>query len=371
MKKMNTKCLALLPAMGLKRCSVMRVSVVIRRAVRAVALLIPALLLPGVVEAQTTHTVGISPYDPFTYDGPHFHPPSLTIPVGDTVEWRTLRPSQHNITWLAEEFPTSSSFPYSHTFDSPGEFRYRCTVHNRSGTITVTGPAADFDINAGLNDVWKNPDTPGQGFFINVFPDTGQVFLAWFTYDTERPADSATANIGEPGHRWLTAFGHYADNQAVLDIEITEGGVFNAANPAPSQHLDGTVWLEFSNCNAATVLYDLPSIGRSGSIPIRGFPATTCLRVRCWLTCPRLDLLRRSRPQARLQTGAVTALQPLVPSSTAALTMPGKTRPLPGRAFSSTCFRILERCSWPGLPTILRAHLGPSMRTSVIRAIAG
>jgi uncharacterized membrane protein len=131
------------------------------------------------------------------------------------------------------------------------------------------GQFDQFQINAGLNDAWMNPDTPGQGFFVNVFPDVGRVFLAWFTYDTERPADSATANIGEPGHRWLTAFGPYADNQAVLDIEITQGGVFNAANPAPSQHLDGTVILEFSSCNAGTVTYDIPSIGRQGVIPIQ------------------------------------------------------------------------------------------------------
>jgi hypothetical protein len=131
------------------------------------------------------------------------------------------------------------------------------------------GEFDQFQINAGLNDAWKNPATPGQGFFVNVFPDIGQVFLAWFTYDTERPAGSATANIGEPGHRWLTAFGPYADNQAVLDIEITQGGVFNAANPAPAQHLDGTVILDFSDCNSGTITYDIPSIGRQGVIPIQ------------------------------------------------------------------------------------------------------
>ena len=252
------------------RHSVVWASAVIHRAVRAVALLIPVLLLSGAVEAQTPHVVTIG-YCP-DLDLCHFGPARLTIPVGDTVVWRTRYGGiPHNITWPAGEFPPSPTSPglrHSQTFDSPGEFRYRCTVHGRSGEITVVAPNVPFGINAGLNDAWKDPATPGQGFFINVFPDIGQVFLAWFTYDTERPADSATASIGEPGHRWLTASGPYADNQAVLDIEITQGGVFNAANPAPTQHLDGTIILEFRNCYEGTLTYDLPSIGQQGVIPI-------------------------------------------------------------------------------------------------------
>lgn len=125
-----------------------------------------------------------------------------------------------------------------------------------------------FSINAGLNDSWYNPVTSGQGFFINVFPSIGQVFLAWFTYDTERPDESVTAVIGEPGHRWVTAFGPYMDGQAVLDIEITQGGVFNDSNPVPTQDLDGTITLDFSGCNTGTVSFDIPSIGQQGVIPI-------------------------------------------------------------------------------------------------------
>jgi hypothetical protein len=53
-----------------------------------------------------------------------------------------------------------------------------------------------------------------------------------------------------------------------LDIEVTKGGVFDASDPAPSQDLDGTIILEFSNCNAATVSYDIPSVDRQGVIPI-------------------------------------------------------------------------------------------------------
>jgi len=135
--------------------------------------------------------------------------------------------------------------------------------------LEVVGGPPPFQINAGLNDAWFNPDTPGQGFFISVFPDIGSIFLAWFTFDTVRPPGNVTANLGEPGHRWLTAFGSYADNMAVLDIEVTSGGVFDAALPTPGQELDGTVIIEFDGCNSATVNYDIDSLDLQGDIPIQ------------------------------------------------------------------------------------------------------
>jgi len=138
---------------------------------------------------------------------------------------------------------------------------------NSISQILASAPL--LQINSGLNDTWRNPDTRGQGFFITVFPNLGQIFLGWFTYDTERPGEAVTAVIGEPGHRWLTAFGAYADNKAVLDIELTQGGVFDSSTPAPTQTLDGTIILEFSSCNAGTVTYDIPSIGQQGVIPIQ------------------------------------------------------------------------------------------------------
>jgi peptidyl-prolyl cis-trans isomerase A (cyclophilin A) len=126
-----------------------------------------------------------------------------------------------------------------------------------------------FEINSGLNDAWSNAATRGQGFFVNVFPEIGKLFLAWFTYDTERPGDNASAVLGESGHRWLTAFGSYSGNSAQLDVEITRGGVFDSAVPAPSQVTDGTISLEFSDCENGTVTYDIPSINRQGVIPIK------------------------------------------------------------------------------------------------------
>ncbi len=78
---------------------------------------------------------------------------------------------------------------------------------DQSNTVSSTSTTSLKRMNAGLNDAWFNSETSGQGFFVTVFPEIGYVSLSWFTYDTERPADHVTANLGEPGHRWLNALG--------------------------------------------------------------------------------------------------------------------------------------------------------------------
>ena len=136
---------------------------------------------------------------------------------------------------------------------------------------TAFAAEGDFTINPGLNDAWFNPATEGQGFLITVFPESKEVFLAWFTYDTERPPEDVGAFLGEPGHRWLTAQGPYDGDTANLTIFVTEGGVFNAAEPAASTDLagDGTLTLEFADCTAGLVTYQITSLGISGEIPIQ------------------------------------------------------------------------------------------------------
>jgi len=90
----------------------------------------------------------------------------------------------------------------------------------------------DFQINAGLNDAWYDPETAGQGFLITVFPDIGQMFLAWFTYDVERPGEGVTAQLGEPGHRWLTAQGPYADRPSARQGTARSSSSSAAVTPA-------------------------------------------------------------------------------------------------------------------------------------------
>jgi uncharacterized protein (DUF885 family) len=127
-------------------------------------------------------------------------------------------------------------------------------------------------LNPGMNDAWYDPDTDGQGFFITVFPDLGYVSLAWFTYDTELPPVDAVANLGDASHRWLTAIGPITDNQVVMNITMTSGGIFDTAteiertDPPGS---DGTLVLTFDSCNSGTIDYNITSINRQGTVPIR------------------------------------------------------------------------------------------------------
>jgi len=126
-------------------------------------------------------------------------------------------------------------------------------------------------INAGLNDAWYNPVTSGQGFFISVFPDLGLVSLAWFTYDTELPPEDAQANLGDAGHRWLTAVGPIVGNQVVMNIELTSGGLFDTASEIQRTDppgSDGMIILTFTSCHSGSVEFDIPSISRQGTVPI-------------------------------------------------------------------------------------------------------
>jgi glucose/arabinose dehydrogenase len=127
-----------------------------------------------------------------------------------------------------------------------------------------------FQINAGLNDAWYNPETAGQGFLVTAFPEAKILFLAWFTYDVERPPQDVTAMLGEPGHRWLTAQGPYGGDMATLAINVSSGGVFDSAVPAVDPPVqDGTMTITWSGCNSAVLSYQISSLGLAGEIPLQ------------------------------------------------------------------------------------------------------
>jgi DNA-binding beta-propeller fold protein YncE len=166
--------------------------------------------------------------------------------------------------------PGQFDSPQGITIDNLGRLIVGDTFNHRIQIFEIVEPL--FKINAGLNDAWYNPETSGQGFFITVFPELGFVTMAWFTYDTELPPMNATANLGDPGHRWITSVGMYADNQAVMNIDITSNGIFDT--PTDVKHTepggsDGTLILTFENCNSGTVEYDIPSIDMQGTVRIQ------------------------------------------------------------------------------------------------------
>jgi hypothetical protein len=148
-------------------------------------------------------------------------------------------------------------------------------VNSQSGGLlqpnAVVVRVDEVQINPGMNDAWFDPATSGQGVLITVFPDQGQLFLAWFTFDTERPPEEVSAILGEPGHRWLTAQGPFSGSKADLTIYLTQGGVFDSAEPPATIDPDGygTMTVQFFSCNAGRITYDIQSLGLMGEIPIQ------------------------------------------------------------------------------------------------------
>jgi plastocyanin len=80
---------------------------------------------------------------------PHrFEPKDIAIKVGDTVQWVNEDEDFHTVTSVDDSFPGSDldgvGATFSHTFDSAGEFPYRCDIHlSMKGTVEVTEEAAN------------------------------------------------------------------------------------------------------------------------------------------------------------------------------------------------------------------------------------
>lgn len=141
------------------------------------------------------------------------------------------------------------------------------TLAQTGDYIYLVTPGTDFYIDPVLSGSWYDPDTAGQGFFLDVLGHERLMFVGWFTWDLQRPAGNVQAMMGDPGHRWLTLFGNFADASASLDLQVSRGGVFDQG-VAVNTVVDGSVEFEFDDCNSGRVTYDLGSAGGSGMIPI-------------------------------------------------------------------------------------------------------
>ena len=71
-----------------------------------------------------------------------FTPPAIEVPAGTTVTWRFEdRLVPHDV--AGDGFKSGDpqrSGTFTHTFDQPGTYPYRCTVHDgMTGRVVVTG----------------------------------------------------------------------------------------------------------------------------------------------------------------------------------------------------------------------------------------
>lgn len=138
-------------------------------------------------------------------------------------------------------------------------------------------PEGQFAANEGLSGAWFDPDTPGQGYLLDVYPgsDGLEIFVAWFTYDTDEPDDSETLTFGTEQHRWFTAGGTIAGSEANLTINLNTGGVFNDPRMTSLAPV-GTMSIQFQSCTSASLTFEFDS-GESDTIEIiRLTPDTFC-----------------------------------------------------------------------------------------------
>ena len=140
---------------------------------------------------------------------------------------------------------------------------------NSESDVFVTDNPHFFRINAGLNDAWYDPQTPGQGFHVAVLPQQQKMFVSWMTYDTDSHDHSDSSPFGGRGQRWLTAYGPYEGRKAVLEVSSTMGGLFDSEEPAPNTYSNGTMTVEFTHCTNGTFTYDFPSIDRRRVVPVQ------------------------------------------------------------------------------------------------------
>ena len=109
------------------------------------------------------------------------------------------------------------------------------------GTITI---------NSGLTGTWYNPQTPGQGILFDINDDSHLFFGAWFTYDF----NNSNKQIGTSEHRWFTLQGEFSNNQVVMPIFNTTGGIFDKPTLTNSQ-IVGDVSISFSSCTQGKIDY--------------------------------------------------------------------------------------------------------------------
>ncbi len=139
----------------------------------------------------------------------------------------------------------------------------RLTQNVTCSTTTSYPTNADFALSGNW---FGGAATSGQGFTIEVNPNSGALFAAWYTY-----LPNGTAS-GAAGQRWYTAQAAFTPGLRSMPVTIyeTTGGVFDTPTPPGQKTVPvGTGTMAFQSCSAATFSYNFTggsSSGLSGTI---------------------------------------------------------------------------------------------------------
>lgn len=125
--------------------------------------------------------------------------------------------------------------------------------------------ADDLKLGPQLNGAWYNPETSGQGFFLDINSSSNFLFAGWFTYKLDASTPEDTEN-----HRWYTIEGELGDQSGGQDasfaIYLTSDGIFNDPKTT-SAVVVGEAAFQVLDCNNLIVEFTLDN-GEADSIPI-------------------------------------------------------------------------------------------------------
>ncbi len=148
-------------------------------------------------------------------------------------------------------------------------------AYDRVGTAlgyAIEPNAERLAINAGLNGAWFNPDTSGQGIFLDVNQTADFSFMGLFTYDTELVDDDSVGQIGATGQRWLVAGGDIDEANSLIsfDLYYAYDGLFDDSSMVSVSDTTAYGWLimDFQDCSNAIVSYGINDAGLAGTFPV-------------------------------------------------------------------------------------------------------
>ena len=135
------------------------------------------------------------------------------------------------------------------------------------------------------NVMFREPDSPvlidfglaRDLHFAAVLTGRGEIFGTPYYMSPEQghgqPADhrSDIYSLGIMFFEMLSGRRPYDGDTAELTIYVTEGGVFDAAEPATTTDPDGdgSLTLKFSDCTSGVVTYEIDSLGLAGEIAVQ------------------------------------------------------------------------------------------------------
>jgi len=141
----------------------------------------------------------------------------------------------------------------------------------------VLFPPGSFNFNPGLNGAWVATGIEHQGILMEVFPSSGILFFAQFTFkdqpavvsestsrlmsQTDKSGDAKVEALGADDQIWLTAYGNIPSSGNVMNIkyENSTGGRFNSQTPdATIDSNYGTGYIEGLSCNHLVIDWNLP-----------------------------------------------------------------------------------------------------------------